>query len=327
MKRVKVYGTLGPACADENTLVRMLREGMTGMRLNLSHTSLDEASELVGAYRNAARACGIEAELLIDMQGPELRIGVLKTPMILERGARVSLDDIPFPDEVRDAANDSPPGQEALLDDGRLLLVKTSSDAFTVERGGLLESRKSVALPGAGIRTPAVTDADRANYKMARTYGVTAVMQPFVRGGEDLMEVREAMDEAGLTETRLMAKIENAEGIRTLDEIIPCCGEVVIARGDLGNSMDLWELPAAQKRIAAACVKAGRDFTVVTQMLDSMIKKPVPTRAEVSDIFNAVLDGAASVMLTGETAVGENPVEAIRYMVKTVRSAERFISE
>ena len=192
-----------------------------------------------------------------------------------------------------------------------------------VVRGGVLESKKSVALPGWFIKAPAMTDKDREQIRRAKEFGVTAVMQPFVRGRDDLMEVRAALDEAGCEDVRLLAKIENMDGIEKLDELIPCCDEIVIARGDLGSAMDLWELPAAQKRIAAACRKAGRDFMVVTQMLDSMMHSKVPTRAEVSDIYNAVLDGAASVMVTGETAAGEYPVDVIRYLYRTVRTAER----
>jgi pyruvate kinase len=191
-------------------------------------------------------------------------------------------------------------------------------------RGGVLESRKSVALPGIAIQTSAMTGTDLRHIRLAKAYGVTGVMQPFVREKADLQEVRNALNEAGCGDLRLFAKIENAEGVAHLDELIPLCDEIVIARGDLGNAMPLWELPAAQKRIAAVCRKADRDFTVVTQMLDSMTRRPVPTRAEVSDIFNAVLDGARSVMVTGETASGNYPVLAIRYLVKTVREAEAY---
>ena len=149
-------------------------------------------------------------------------------------------------------------------------------------------------------------------------------MQPFVRGRADLAAVRQAMAEAGCGQARLLAKIEDRAGMDRLPELMDAADEIVIARGDLGNAMPLWELPAAQKRVAAACRAAGKPFMVVTQMLASMERSPVPTRAEVSDIFNAVLDGASSVMVTGETAAGQYPVEVIRYLVNTVRAAERY---
>ena len=330
---VKIYGTIGPACRDRKILTEMFREGMDGVRLNLSHTSLEEASDLIGACLGAASDAWVERpELLIDMQGPELRVGTLEEPLKLSDGDLLSIEDIPLPEIVAKGLPTLAEGQDVLLDDGKILLktVRVAPDGETrlrVVRGGMLESRKSVALPGWFIKAPAMTDKDKEQIRRAKEFGVTAVMQPFVRGKDDLMEVRAALDEAGCEDIRLLAKIENMDGIEKLGELIPCCDEIVIARGDLGNAMDLWELPAAQKRIAAACREAGRDFMVVTQMLDSMTHSKVPTRAEVSDIYNAVMDGAASVMVTGETAAGEYPVDVMRYLYRTVRTAERDRSE
>ena len=300
---------------------------MTGIRLNLSHVGLPGAAEQIERLRDAARQCGAAPRLLIDMQGPELRVGALPAPLALGNGDFVRLGpDIPLPAAVLPHLL---PGQEVLLDDGKLLLrvLKILPDGALaqVERGGLLQSRKSAAFPGVNIRLPAMTDSDRENLCLARDYGVTGVMQPFVRGREDLEAVREALDAAGGQNIRLFAKIENLEGVEKLSELIPAADEIVIARGDLGNSGPLWKIPALQKRIAAACREAGRPFMVVTQMLASMEQNPVPTRAEVSDIFNAVLDGAASVMVTGETAVGNYPVEAMGYLVNTVREAEAYL--
>lgn len=328
MSTLQIYGTLGPACSDAETLARLFEAGMTGVRLNLSHTGLPAAAEQVERLHAAARRHGAVPQLLIDMQGPELRVGVLPEPLALEERAEVRLGEegIPLPPEVLPHLL---PGQEVLLDDGRLLLrVRRPFPGGAlahVERGGVLRSRKSAALPGVDIHLPALTDSDRAALRLAKDYGVTGVMQPFVRGREDLEEVRAALDAAGGRSIRLFAKIEDLAGVDRLEELLPAAGEIVIARGDLGNSGPLWKLPALQKRIAAACREAGKPFMVVTQMLASMERAPVPTRAEVSDIFNAVLDGASSVMLTGETAVGEHPVEAMRYLVNTVREAEAYI--
>ena len=329
MKKVLVYGTLGPSCRDLETLKAMFREGMDGVRLNLSHTTLDEANDLIKVCHRAAFECGITPELLIDMQGPELRIGVLNAPVLLIEGDLMEIDSIPFPPEVQQILMDTPVGQEVLLDDGKLLLktekpLSSRCLQLRVIRGGLLESRKSLALPGCRIHVPAMTESDREQIRKAKRFGVTAVMQPFVRSKEDLIEVRRALDESGAKDIRLFAKIENQAGIDRLRELIPYCDEIVIARGDLGNAMELWELPAAQKYVSSVCLSAGRAFMVVTQMLDSMTHRQVPTRAEVSDIFNAVLDGASSVMVTGETAAGEYPALAIRYLSKTVREAETY---
>ena len=327
---VKIYGTIGPACRDREVLTEMFREGMDGVRLNLSHTSLEDAAALTAACRAAAEEAGAEPELLIDMQGPELRTGVTDEPVLLSEGELYSISGLPLPDSVAKGLEELGSGQELLLDDGKILLVTEREAGRTgtflrVVRGGLLESRKSIAVPGYYIDAPAMTDRDREQIKRAKDFGVTAVMQPFVRSREDLDEVRTALDEAGCRDVRLLAKIENLDGGERLEELIPRCDEIVIARGDLGNAMDLWELPAVQKKIAAACREAGRDFMVVTQMLDSMMHRRVPTRAEVSDIFNAVLDGAASVMVTGETAAGEYPADVIRYLYRTAREAERMM--
>ena len=351
---IDIYGTLGPACADRKILGEMLSLGMTGMRLNLSHMTLPEAAPMIRLLKDAAGDAGVRPQLLIDMQGPELRTGVLPEPLDLSEGTSVrlactgtpaqllpgtctpvqELPQIPVPDAVLSALT---PGQEILLDDGKLLLKITEvsgsggrkdlpvTAAAEVIRGGTLQSRKSIALPGVRVDSPAMTETDRENLRFAKEYGVTAVMQPFVRSPEDLKTVRAALNETGCGDIRLFAKIENTDGIRMIESLIPEADEIVIARGDLGNAMPLWELPRVQKQIAAACRKAGRPFMVVTQMLASMEHRSVPTRAEVSDIFNAVLDGAASVMVTGETAVGDYPVEVIRYLANTVREALAYM--
>ena len=313
------YGTIGPACAEAGTLQSMVHAGMTGIRMNLSHGALCEHADWLARIR----AAGIR-DLLIDLQGPELRIGRLPQPVTLTEGSTVCLGagGIPCPLPLVTAAR---PGQQLLLDDGKLLLqvTDTTPDALRciVLRGGVLQSRKSIAVPGAEIPSPTLTAEDLRNLKIAKQCGVTGVMLPFVRGAEDIRHLRRALDEAGAPEIRIFAKIENQAGVRALPEFVHLVDEVVIARGDLGNAMPLWELPRCQKQLSALCREAGVPFMVVTQMLDSMCTRAVPTRAEVSDVYNAVLDGAASVMLTGETAAGRYPVEAMEYLVRTAQTA------
>lgn len=321
---IDIYGTLGPACNSEEMLVQLIKEGMSGIRLNLSHISLENAAAQVENLHRAAEKCGADIKLLIDMQGPELRVGNLETPMELENGAEVLVGEggIPVPAVVLPWLKE---GQELLLDDGKLLIVMLDEGRAKVIRGGTLRGRKSIALPGADIYPPTLTEADLENISHAAEFGVTGLMQPFVRGREDLIAVRRALENAGCGHIRLMAKIENLRGVENIDELIEYCDEIIIARGDLGNAMPLWELPAVQKRIAAKCRAAGRDFMVVTQMLSSMEQNPVPTRAEVSDIFNAVLDGASSVMVTGETAVGKYPAEVIKYLKNCAESAMKYM--
>ncbi|MBR4078346.1 MAG: pyruvate kinase, partial [Oscillospiraceae bacterium] len=222
-------------------------------------------------------------------------------------------------------------GDEVVLDDGKISVrVRENHGTHvicTVERGGVLTSRKSIKLknPDVVVELPVLTEHDLNNVRRAAEYGVTGLMQPFVHSGEELRKVRKALQENGADHVKIFAKIENMQGVENLEDILTEADHIIIARGDLGNDMDLWQLPAVQKKIAAACVKAGKPFVVVTQMLASMEHSPVPTRAEVSDIFNAVLDGCAGVMVTGETAVGDYPAEVIRYLTNTVKSAEDYL--
>lgn len=319
------YGTLGPSCQEEPILYDMFQAGMTGLRLNLSHKPLTACGDWIQRLQQAAARAGVTAQLLIDLQGPELRVGQFSEPLTLEEGQQWTARQLQLPNCVGPYLTE---GQPLLLDDGKLLAVVVSEDemdsALRVARGGRLASRKSIALPGVTIPSPTLTAADLANLQVAREYGVTGVMLPFVRGSQDLITLRSALQAAGAKDVRIYAKLESLEGVAMLEELLPYADEIVIARGDLGNCMDLWCLPAVQKRVAATCRRAGKPFMVVTQMLASMEHAAVPTRAEVSDIFNAVLDGASSVMVTGETAVGEYPVEVIRYLVNTAREAMEF---
>lgn len=325
---MELFGTLGPACARAETLEQMFFLGMTGLRLNLSHMMLNEAAPWLEQLDTAAARTGVHPKLLIDLQGPELRMGVLTAPMVLMAGRTVTLgaEGVPVPEIVLPHLI---PGQDVLLDDGKLLLRvtehRTEYSLATVVRGGVLQSRKSIALPGTAIYPPAMTEADRINIRAARSYGVTGVMQPFVRDREDLLTVRKTLIEAGCEQFQLLAKVENMDGVNRLPDFISAADEIVIARGDLGNAVPLWELPTLQKQLAAQCREADKPFMVSTQLLDSMEQFPIPTRAEVTDVFNAVLDGAASLMVTGETATGKNPPEVIRYLVNTAREAERFM--
>lgn len=326
---ISIYGTFGPACGQEDILKQMFEAGMTGMRLNLSHTSLTDSADRIAAFRAAAETAGIVPELLIDMQGPELRIGTIE-PMILTDGESVILGEggIPVPEVTLPVMYT---GDEVVLDDGKISVrVRENHGSHvicTVERGGVLTSRKSIKLknPDVVVELPVLTEHDLNNVRCAAEYGVTGLMQPFVHSGEELRKVRKALQENGADHVKIFAKIENMQGVEHLEDILAEADWVIIARGDLGNDMDLWQLPAVQKKIAAACVKAGKPFVVVTQMLASMEHSPVPTRAEVSDIFNAVLDGCAGVMVTGETAVGDYPAEVIRYLTNTVKSAEDYL--
>ena len=318
----------------------MLEEGMTGIRLNMSHTSLHKSAEWLNSYREAQRLTGIKADLLIDLQGPELRIEAPERELQLKEGAAVILKEKGCADNGDGIRLDTrifsaiEIGDTILLNDGAIELTADGyKDAgriicARVVRGGALSGRKSIKIVGKSVAMPVLTEQDLENIGCARQYGVTALMQPFVTSGEQLRQIREILREKGLAGEgdglRIFAKIESREGAKALPDILPWADVIVIARGDLGNDVPLWELPALQKQIAAACRECGKPFLVVTQMLTSMISNAVPTRAEVSDIFNAVEDGASAVMVTNETAVGKYPVEVIRYLKKTCQCAENW---
>ncbi len=328
---MEFYGTLGPACSRRNTLVNLFRAGMTGARLNLSHTRLADCGPLLcDLFQPAALDAGVTPHLILDLQGPELRIGVLPAPIPLRTGQDLLLGDggIPVPGAVLQAAR---PGHQISLDDSALLLeVQRSSPSVLlcrVLRGGTLSSRKSLAILGTAPDVPPLTGEDLANLDLAGQFGVTHILQPFVRGRQDVEALRQALAARGLAHIQMIAKVESRQGLDRLDEILASADQICIARGDLGNGMPLWELPGVQKHIARRCRAAGVPFTLVTQLLWSMEQRPVPTRAEVCDIYNGVLDGAACLMLTGETAAGRYPVQAMEILVKTARQALSDLAE
>lgn len=323
---MEFYATLGDACAKRETLDQLFRAGMTGVRLNMSHTTLGHCAQLLNeVYWPAARQAGRpDAHLMIDLQGPELRVGKLSRPMTLKAGSDMLLGEggVRIPRIVLETAR---PGQQISIDDSALLLeVRRASSSVLlcrVLRGGVLRSGKGLSLLGAEVDTPTLTGEDLDNLAMAGRFGVTHILQPFVRHRRDIEVLRGKMAELGLERVEIMAKIECHQGVEHLDEIMEAADQICIARGDLGNAMPLWKLPALQKDIARRCRERGKPFCLVTQLLWSMEQRPVPTRAEVCDIYNGVLDGASSLMLTGETAVGRWPVQAMEYLVKTAREA------
>lgn len=318
---MRYYATLGPSCCNTAALAALLRRGVTGFRLNLSHTPLAARTDWIAALHEAERKTGLRAQLMIDLRGPEVRIGSLPAPLPLAEGAAVTLGaDIPVDGDVLGALR---PGMTVLLDDGAMALTVVDGGVCRVTRGGTLTGHKSLTLEGVDLRRPALCGADLADLSQAAALGVNAVMQPFVRSAGDLRVVRQTMAENGLADAELFAKVENQPGLDALPDWLALCDVVTIARGDLGSSLPLERLPAAQKHIAALCRSRGKPFLVVTQLLHSMIDHPSPTRAEVLDIYNAVLDGADCLMLTGETAQGRYPLESADWLIRVAQEAEK----
>lgn len=315
MGNIKIYGTLGPKCSSTSTLQKMINEGMTGVRLNLSHVSLDDSREWITNYRNAG---GDKLDLLIDMQGPEMRIGKLSRTITFQKGETIR---VPLMPQVMPFVDKN---KTVLLDDGKVRGAVTYVDKdkneikVCVEHAGVLTSQKSIKIEGVENTLPAITEHDRINLRQAKEAGVTGVMQPFVRSGDDIRSVKEELKALRASDIEVFAKIENRTGLEKLEEILVEADWVVIARGDLGNDIPLWKLPTVQREIAAACKQYHVPFIVVTQMMTSMEHSPVPTRAEISDVDHAVIDGASGVMVTGETAVGDYPDRVIYYLRKTI---------
>ncbi len=318
---MEIFATLGPACSNQNTIYEMMCQGMTGMRLNLSHTDLAAGSSLLTEFAAAKERFDGGCELLIDLQGPELRIGRIAEALSLEDGTDAK---IPIPGTLAKLLT---PGQTVLLDDGKLsakvLMVdrhiedpsRPRYDAVVhILRGGVLKSSKSLKIEGLDTELPTLTDRDKSNLKVASDYGVTTVMLPFVRGASDIRALKSVVGDR----FRIFAKIENMAGVKHADEIIEELDHkrdmLVIARGDLGNAMPLWALPKVQKQLEEACHKARMPYMVVTGLLASMVENPAPTRAEVSDVYHAIYHGASAIMVTNETAEGKYPVDVIRYM-------------
>lgn len=320
MDQVELFGTLGPSCREEETLEAMFRAGMNGCQLNLSHTSLKKSRDWISAFHTAAdRAQVRKPQLLVDLEGPELRIGTLRSPLSIADGDSVP---VPMPGHVLASLRI---GDNVLLDDGKLEAsvrkISNGSALLAFSRGGKLTSRKSVKIEGRSVQGPFLTPADKQNLTIAGDFGVTAVMEPFVTGPAALHAIRRELDKDGLSGVRIFAKIENREGAHALPAIMKAADLVVIARGDLGNDVPFQELSLVQKDISKRCRNDGCPFRVVTQMLTSMEHSKVPTRAELTDICNAVLDGASALMVTNETAVGEYPALVIRVLAETAKAA------
>lgn len=318
MNNVEIYGTLGPSCKDESIIKAMFELGMSGIRLNLSHCNLWDRKEWIDSYNAVKKEINSHADLLIDMHGPELRVNVLENDFLMEEGKNIILDEDVIPARVIDEleVND-----KILLDDGKIKLIVSDIEDnciyAKVLRGGLLKSNKSIAVVGKTIEGEVLTELDILNLKEANHYGVTAIMQPFVNNKEALIKVKNKLKELGLQHLKIYAKIENSLGYEHLEELFDYCDCIVIARGDLGNAYGLTVLPVIQHRIEEICKKHNKPYMVVTEMLNSMHNHAVPTRAEVNDIFQAVYNGASSIMLTGETASGKYPIEAMKYFTQT----------
>ncbi len=336
--RTKVVATIGPASNSLDMLRRLATAGMNVARLNFSHGTYEDHANTVALLRQVSRELDTPITLLQDLQGPKVRVGQLPTgSIVLEDGAQLTLvpiaavatpDDhqaITVPIDYPHLAEEAAPGLRILLDDGLLELTITAVAGSAVQcqvvRGGILKSRKGVNLPELNLRLPSLTDKDRQDLDFGISQGVDWVSLSFVRQPEDIRSLKALLAEKGV-QIPVMAKIEKPQAIAHLDAILDECDGVMVARGDLGVELNPEKVPLLQKKIIRACNQRSIPVITATQMLDSMIKNPRPTRAEASDVANAVLDGTDAVMLSGESAVGDFPVQAVEMLVRIAAEIE-----
>jgi pyruvate kinase len=332
--RTKIVATMGPASAKKDVLLAMIKAGVNICRLNFSHGKAQDHKAVIDTIREINEEYKTNVGILADLQGPKIRIGLVKDGGIhLVNGTRINItthecigDDNRIYITYETFPQDVQPNEIILLDDGKIQMRvietnRTDTVVCEIVHGGILTSRKGVNLPNTKVSIPSLTEEDLENLKYALDWDVDWIGLSFVRTGQDIIELKRIIAASGKA-AKVIAKVEKPEAIDNIDEIIAATDGVMVARGDLGVEMPLEEVPMLQKMIARKCREASKPVIVATQMLESMITTPRPTRAEVNDVANSVLDGADAVMLSGETSVGEFPVIVIETMAKIVRNVE-----
>ncbi len=330
-RRTKIVATIGPASSTPEQIAELARAGMDAGRLNLSHGTHADHAERARNVRAVQEELGRPLALIADLQGPKIRVGELDEPRTLQRGSEVVLapegvaedGDLPIsPAVVGDVLE---PGHDVLIDDGHVRLkvetVHHGTARCAVLVGGEVSSHKGVNLPGVRVPIPSLTEKDMEDLGFALGLGVDFVALSFVRSAADVRDLKELVREAG-SHAHVIAKIEKAEALDVLDEVLAESDAVMVARGDLGVEIGPAAVPLVQKRIIQRSLERGKPVITATQMLESMLHQPEPTRAEASDVANAILDGTSAVMLSGETAVGEYPVESVKTMDLIARTVE-----
>ena len=338
MRKTKVICTLGPAVDNEEMLRALILGGMNCARFNFSHGNHEEQLARLNMFKRVRDTLGSPVATMLDTKGPEIRVKTFaKGPVTLQKGAQFVLD-------TEDVAGDETqvsvtyqnlhkevgPGCRILVDDGLIELkvekVEGHRIICEVENGGPLSNNKSINIPDVHIQLPSLTEKDKEDLKFAAEHDYDFIAASFVRKASDVEDIRACLKEYGGEHIHIIAKIENREGVENLDEIIAASDGIMVARGDLGVEIPAHEVPIIQKKMIKATIRQGKPVITATQMLDSMIRNPRPTRAEVSDVANAVYDGTSCIMLSGETASGKYPVEALKAMVDIATAAENAVN-
>jgi pyruvate kinase len=333
-RRTKIVATIGPASNSPEMIKKLMLAGMNVARLNFSHGSYDDHAKNIEQLRSVARDLDRPLTLLQDLQGPKIRVGDLPAEgMELKKGAPIAL--VPLEDfqgqpdtiaiDYPYVAEEAEPGTQVLLDDGLLELrvedIQGQTVKCSVTTGGTLKSHKGVNFPSLNLRLPSMTEKDKQDLDFGVQQGVDIIYLSFVRQAADVQQLKALLAKQG-AKISVLAKLEKPQAIANLDSIVDECDAIMVARGDLGIEMSAEKVPLIQKRIIRMCNQKGIPVITVTQMLDSMIHNPRPTRAEVSDVANAIIDGTDAVMLSGESAVGNYPVRAVKMLARIATNVE-----
>lgn len=333
MRRAKIVCTLGPAVGSKELILDLVNAGMNVARINASHGSHAEHEERINWVREAAEELGKPVAILVDLQGPKIRVGTFaEGPVLLEQGDifTITIDDIEgdknrVSTTFKGLPGDCSPGDLILIDDGKVqvrVISVTDTDVMTeVVVGGTVSNNKGVNLPGVAVSVPALSEKDKEDLEWGLNYGADLVALSFVRSPEDIKDVHEVMDRVG-RRVPVIAKIEKPQAVTVLEDIVRAFDGLMVARGDLGVELPLQQVPIVQKRAISIARRNAKPVIVATQVLESMISSPTPTRAETSDCANAILDGADAVMLSGETSVGKYPIVCVKTMASIIEFTE-----
>jgi len=334
MRATKIVATLGPATDSVEVLKKLFDSGVDVFRLNASHGTHEDIARRVGSVRELAKDAGRHVSILLDLQGPKIRLGTFKDgPYVLENGATFTITTQPVEGDAHIAsttypelAHDVKPGDPILIADGTVQLRVVATDGIAarciVEHGGKVSDRKGINLPGVAVSTPSISKKDIADAHLGVELGVDFFALSFVRTARDVLRLRHLLEEVDAKQP-IIAKIEKPEAWQNLDAILEECDGVMVARGDLGVEMAPEKVPFIQKTIIEKSRRCGKFVITATQMLESMIENPIPTRAEVSDIANAIYDGTSAVMLSAETSAGKYPVESVKVMARIAAETEK----
>ena len=337
MRKTKIIATIGPASEKPEVFEAMVKAGLNVARLNMSHGTYPEHKSKIDLIKDTNKKLGSSVALMLDTKGPEIRLGDFDAPeILLEEGNKFTLTtkevignkDVSYV-TYKNITKDVKEGTKILLNDGLVMLrVDNVTDSFvecTIENTGIVKSKKSVNIPGLKLSLDFMTDRDREDIKFGIENDIDYIAASFVRRKEDMVELREYVNSIGGERVKIIAKIENEEGVENISEILEVADGLMVARGDMGVEVAIEKLPVIQKSMIKQCIASGKIVVTATQMLESMVNNPRPTRAEVSDVANAIYDGTSCIMLSGETASGKYPVECIKVMGKIAEEVEANI--